>query len=852
MESENTNTTTTATTTALWSSSTNWTIAGGSLVNSVTFESYLSTIIDDEEEEEENSIANSTTHNKSPLILRPPAPDSSPCEIKICFTQKHEVRQVYVRSTARVYEIYYESGPQNGNEYLCTVRCGVAARDEEVLTTDTEDVSAKLDGPSKGVGEEDTKNGSNLTTNEDGWVEVKAPSSPAVENKNISLPPKADGMAWRSKQKVHNHPFPLWPAVGSKIPFPTEGADCRALIPHDMEHATDELEDKQELHEATAEINDASPCISLTLRLLSLQSQGCVYVDEVYVFADPVDSADSENQEGRMENSAGSSLMAMLVPTILQLSKTSERTTDTREKQKFPESGSRTTDPTNFATKILQEGKSNLTDHQEVKLQEVNGANAGPAQLQNPPQVPGSENKPDNLPYTHLERAMDQLVSRVARIEDLCLRFEENMLKPINSIEARLQRVEQQLEVLTKKSENSELPSCSRICAPEFNSNESDSNSFYNGGGDSLNCGSFVSDKNGFSSDAISIPSNDTQVLPSLVVTAPEFSNGDDEEENFASESVTHPLKDKPRQALSIDDALASALAGFVSSTSIHPPKYTQTLAVKAPEFSNDEDGNDDKNDSPRVQCEIPVDHSVSYYETDETECRKESTSSGTCLEAEGNVTSSLNDDYSEKTAEGADNKCWHCDGGEGDSKATGIDTIVAPAEHDVARTDSYQIVEEDGNEETENVSDTTQEGSVDSSEFAAATEIKKSGSDILQKALEYSCASVLDFKIPVLDVKFASQENSYTPLEALLVEMQESNVERPCIKDTGDDSTIGEQCDLILVEDGESSASAINDHISLDTNYCNLMDVTLITEGESLQDYRTCCSHETFPASLI
>jgi hypothetical protein len=35
-------------------------------------------------------------------------------------------------------------------------------------------------------------------------------------------------------------------------------------------------------------------CMSLTLRLLSLQSQGCVYVEEVYVFADPVDSADSE------------------------------------------------------------------------------------------------------------------------------------------------------------------------------------------------------------------------------------------------------------------------------------------------------------------------------------------------------------------------------------------------------------------------------------------------------------------------------------------------------------------------------------------------------------------------------
>jgi hypothetical protein len=148
---------------------------------------------------------------------------------------------------------------------------------------------------------------------------------------------------------------------------------------------------------------------------------------------------------------------------------------------------------------FIREGESNITDHQEVKLQEVNGANPGAAQLQNPPQVPGSENKPDYPPYTRLESCMDQLVSRVGRIEELCLRFEENMLKPINSIDARLQRVEQQLEVLTKKSDNSELPSCSRIVAPEFSSNGSDSNSFYNGGGDSLNCGSFESDKNGFS-----------------------------------------------------------------------------------------------------------------------------------------------------------------------------------------------------------------------------------------------------------------------------------------------------------------------------------------------------------------
>ena len=88
MESENTATTTTATTTTVSSSSsTNWTIAGGSLVNSVTFESYLSNGQEEEEEDEETTIANSnpTTLDKSPLVLRPPSPDSNPCEIKSTF-----------------------------------------------------------------------------------------------------------------------------------------------------------------------------------------------------------------------------------------------------------------------------------------------------------------------------------------------------------------------------------------------------------------------------------------------------------------------------------------------------------------------------------------------------------------------------------------------------------------------------------------------------------------------------------------------------------------------------------------------------------------------------------------------
>ncbi|KAK9283714.1 hypothetical protein L1049_011964 [Liquidambar formosana] len=474
---------------------TNWTVADGSLAHSVTFESSVSPIDED---------AVSTL--KSPLLLRPPSPDSGPCEIKITFLQKHEVRQVYVRSTARVYEIYYAPNLHSSNEYLCTVRCSIATKDEELLhAADIEEaVSSHLNGSNKQLAEEKSKSNSNTSTSEDDWVEVKVPDSPLPDSTNSSLP--------------------------SKI-------------------VTNPGKSTQDFYEATAEISDADPCISLTLRLLSLQNKECIYVDEVYVFADPVESSDSENQVGRVENSAGSSLMAMLVPTILQLSKTGnsriqdKHTFDMRETQKFQEIRSKASDSTNIANTVQLEGKSSIADQQEVKLQEPNGAIAQPAQFHIPKRVPDMESKPDSfakeqaLPYMHFERAMDQLFSRMGKIEDLCLRFEENMLKPISNIEARLQRVEQQLEVLTKNSQNSGFPSGTRFSAPEFSCNESGSNSFYNDGSDYPSA--LESDKKDIPCVKISIPPDDmsvsvnvTQLLPSLVVTAPEFSNGDDEEEN--------------------------------------------------------------------------------------------------------------------------------------------------------------------------------------------------------------------------------------------------------------------------------------------------------------------------------
>jgi hypothetical protein len=110
------------------------------------------------------------------------------------FTQKHEVQQIYVRSTARVYEIYYAPDLQSDNEYLCTVRCGIAARDEEVLhTADNEEV--RLENPNgslKDVSEENLRNNNNLSTSEDDWVEVKVPDNHVLDKRISSLPLKSD------------------------------------------------------------------------------------------------------------------------------------------------------------------------------------------------------------------------------------------------------------------------------------------------------------------------------------------------------------------------------------------------------------------------------------------------------------------------------------------------------------------------------------------------------------------------------------------------------------------------------------------------------------------------------------
>ncbi|GAV86063.1 hypothetical protein CFOL_v3_29496 [Cephalotus follicularis] len=813
---------------------TNWTIAGGgSIVNSVTFESsFTSTINTNEEVNDDATTADSTP--KSALIMHPPSPYPPPCEITVTFAQRHEVKQVYVRSSARVYEIYYASDLQSDSEYLCTVRCGLAARDEEVLHTPDIEVAdlAFLKGIGGEVDEKQLKSDGSFSPNEDGWVEIKVPDT-----------------------------------------YPRRST--------------------QDFYEATAEISDAHPCISLTIRLLSLQDKGCVFVDEVYMFGDPVNSACTENQVGQTENPAGSCLMAMLMPTLLQLSKT-KGVSGIQDKQTEPGS---TDSPGGGG--IEQEPQLSV-DQQEVKFQGAVSATAKLAQL--PLQVPDKESKPD-VSCNHIEKVLDQLVSRVSRIEDLFLRFEESMLKPIRSIDARLQQVEQQVEMLSSKSQNSEL--CTRISAPEFSCHESDEKSFYDDGFDNYNMGESGKDEQDFLSanlpDDNSDVANANQTFPSLVISAPEFSNADDEEENHELDSVTGSPDDKPRYACSIDDALASALAGFLSST-IETQKYTQALAVKAPDFLN-EDGKSDRKDTPKAQCEVTV---VPFPSIDTPKAQRELTAvpfvfiDGTAgtecvedllptssnissLEREETANTSLNDENCNKICDGFyefdEQYQHHVAGEEGDFLGSSIEDSVSLVKCDMKRTNSCQLLEDKENgegsdgdissldkgviwkrvyeDQIDDGSDAMQERAVVRSDFAAAKEVKQRfNKDLLRDALEISCAaSAVDFGIPILDVRFISQGNSNikSTLEALFVGMPISNDESSLVEGNVYGRATGES-NLISVEDIDVTdpAPVWDSNFLLNFDYNNVSHLPLSVDDEKMQGYQAFNNEKLLATSLI
>ncbi|KAF2293564.1 hypothetical protein GH714_002849 [Hevea brasiliensis] len=369
------------------------------------------------------------------------------------------------------------------------------------------------------------------------------------------------------------------------------------------------------------------------------------------------------------------------------------------------------------------------------------------------------------------------------------------MLKPIRSIDERLQRVEQQLEGLTKKTQSSGSLSCARTSAPEFSCSESETNSLYNSGCVDLSYAACDANKkdslpavSSVLSDATSVSVNTSKSHPSLIVTAPDFSNCDDEEEGDAVQPVMESPKEKQKHVMSIDDALASALAGLVSSTSIQSPSYSKTIAVKAPEFPNEDENSHSKTASPKGYCEIITEPPTDFSEHNGTDLPRSSSSSLSnisSVESSENAIAYPNNMYCLKTDTVVDEHLQDSEGEGGDTQGICIDCMV-PAANDMARTGPCQRIDDmqygkvgngtsdistlektdsleqfSGNQ-TDNGSDNTNEVAV-SNELTTCIEVIDEGSSlgILQDVVEFSrTASKVDFETPILEVKFTSQEN--------------------------------------------------------------------------------------------
>uniref|UniRef100_A0A0E0EDA4 Uncharacterized protein n=1 Tax=Oryza meridionalis TaxID=40149 RepID=A0A0E0EDA4_9ORYZ len=552
-----------------WTVSATWAPAGGAAVeDAVSFE----TSADDAEAV------------PSAVFLERPSPDGDgdapPCEVTVHFRGKYEIHRVYVRSTARIYEIYYTTDPKDSSkDYLCTVRCGLAVK-EPLPSAEESMPQWSSDASTSEKHEHETKSVSS-SIDEDSWVDVKIPELHVEKNRSKSQEPNAIG----AKQET--------------------------TLAH---------------YEATAEITDASPCVSLTVRLLSLQSRTSVHIEEIYIFADPVESTNDES-ETRPGNMGGSSLLAMLVPSLMQMSKSRNQKTD----NKYFSDASRTqlsqgcamavnnipcenvvrdaelcgTDDLNFKSAGM-ESKLNAIDgdtityekgnHYDLKdsksillpIQTTENTQAPLAKNQSvsntdQPVTPLMDENPN--PYSRIEGKLDTLLSKMEKMELYCSKFDDGMMRPLCSIESRLQRLEQQFDVFSMEIKTLQASSA-RMSAPD-------------GLSDMINPQD-KTDNDGKAENSAST----TNRQPGLVVRAPEFSleesfSCDKSNENAVtlrgSSMVPRLLVKAPDFVSESELACEKLHDGSFSPvdfalSSEKEPKTSPGLVVKVPEFPNDSD----------------------------------------------------------------------------------------------------------------------------------------------------------------------------------------------------------------------------------------------------------------------
>lgn len=784
---------------------------------------------------------------------------------------------MYVRSTARIYEIYSAADEKGGNEYLCTVRCGLCAQNDEPMqvTDAVGSMPASYSGSNRCEEQGHSRAESGSSINEDGWVDIDT-----------------------------------YGFIG--------GESCSE-------------KEKQDFFEATAEISDADPVMSVTLRLLSIESGDYVYIDEVYIYADPVLSEDTDSSSNMPQNAFGSSLMSMLVPTLLQLSKS--RTSQMQQRNDYTATERRKSlDAEDKSTGAAI--NSGAYQSERMPNSQINSASVHMSQRE----VPGQATNPQNKPYplggentfscSHIERTLNELVFRICRIEQFCLRFEENMLKPISSMEARLEKVEQQVDSFCKNAESCRT-GWNRISAPECRNSES-SSTWMNGNdshgstksdsmknndccheeilvppseasssanavqcsdmADLVKSGDFCREvveapsfANGASPSDAPLSAGASRLHPGLVVTAPDFSSIDDEEENDVIEAIEGSPKDSLKKPLSIDDALASALAGFLSLASTDPSICTHTVeeAAESPTVVKSIYSSplaviqDVEPAIPSVDINgsnEPI--AISLEEAALTEVRKSLAADDSCEETTNAVgLDQFSEDEDRKESVGSSvyglpdvDKDNLEDGGssiklgflEGDdaksqallsnfSEASAfLINATLPNDHSIAHVEPQEAYMGAQDAAAETADPICALAYMDSSSIK---EVVKEDPDVLQNILELPIPATLDFETPILDVKFSSLENSSAKsLEALLVEMPELQNETLCMREDNK-SFSSEPTDLVIIEDGDSAAcEASNNQFFLNSyDSCCLPSNT----EEELQHPHD-CSGQDGCASLI
>ncbi|XP_044456180.1 uncharacterized protein [Triticum aestivum] len=546
-----------------WTATSTWAPAGGAAVeDAVSFE----TTEDDAE-----------TSPAAVVLARPPSDgseDPTPCDVTISFTGKYEIHRVYVRSTARTYEIYYSTDLKDASkEYLCTVRCGIAA--QEPQPPGEECVSQASSNAATGEKHEQEAKSVTSSSDEDSWVEVKIPESP----------------------------------LGNYTPESQEERNAIGICQKNtLAH-----------YEATAEITDANPCVSLTVRLLSLQSKTSVHIEEIYIFADLVESSSDDSVAGP-GNMGGSSLLAMLVPGLMQISKSRDCKIDDKYfaeglKAQLPEgcalkdsipcgniakeAGLYGTNDSKFRPAGVQ---SRLPPAQSGTICDDDG-NQHEFPLNDPKPLPlpvkttenaqvtlAKDKTVSNLypeaspimnenvtPHNHIERMLDTLISKVEKVELCCSRFEDKMMRPLSSIEARLQRLEQQFDSFSVEIQ-SLRSSSARMSAPNVFPDTINSQQKEHNGGNSGTSASVMNRQ------------------PGLVMRAPEFSSEDYSNCDVADENTVnlHGPNVVPR-VLKAPDFICEP--GFICEKLHGGPlpvererKTSPGLVIKVPEFLNDEE----------------------------------------------------------------------------------------------------------------------------------------------------------------------------------------------------------------------------------------------------------------------